>query len=107
MENGRLAYAFNGEAITPDRIPEKLSGEIYKFGTKQSLEIVISDQVPLAALLEVDRLVKESGMEGPVGFSLARVNEAPPKSSDPILGGEEALFSITLTPMPERREDKR
>lgn len=95
-----LQYAWDGRKIAPKEILPSVLRERYKFGDRITFNILIGDSLPLSALLEVYRTIKEGSVLGDIRFYLVAPRIHGPNQQGEILTDPRGWHELTISPMP-------
>ena len=93
-------YSWDGRRIKQTEILSSILRERYKFGDHIAFNILIGDSVPLSALLEVYRTIKEGGVLGDIRFYVVLPRIQSRNQHGEIVIDPRGWHELTISPIP-------
>lgn len=95
-----LVVKFNGKVAGFNELLPLLTEQANNFGKFMPCDVLVSDSVPLGAIIRVGGAIKESGLTGEIHFYLVppRLYQRTPPGT--IIRNRGDLFEVTISPFP-------
>ncbi len=104
VEDSHFVYRLDNKPIKSDEILYSLKQRRDNFGIKQDSRILITEDVPMSALLQMYRVIKASGLDGGITFFLITPRVEGRNERGEITVNQGALHELNLWPFPNPPE---